>query len=129
MYYNRFGSYELMYNVKPADTIMYKAIDNNIIDYINNIDGVEDVSYGYYETGRMWSWDNIDYNKLGLAWYEQYNFNSVEMLNQVDVSDKYLFATEYVEAESDIYNILSEYVDKEKLDMEAFKKGEASVIR
>ena len=48
MYYNRFGSYELMYNVKPADTIMYKAIDNNIIDYINNIDGVEDVSYGYY---------------------------------------------------------------------------------
>lgn len=30
-YYNRFGSYELMYNVKQADTIMYKAIDNNII--------------------------------------------------------------------------------------------------
>ena len=25
MYYNRFGSYELMYNIKPADTIMYKA--------------------------------------------------------------------------------------------------------
>lgn len=127
-YYNRFGSYELMYNVKPADTIMYKAIDNNIIDYINNIDGVEDVSYGYYETGRMWSWDNIDYNKLGLAWFEQYNFNSVEMLNQVNIPDKYLFAAEYVEAEADIYNILSEYVDKEKLDMEAFKKGEASVV-
>ena len=42
------------------------------------------------------SWDNIDYNKLGLAWYKQYNFNSVEMLNQADISDKYLFATEYV---------------------------------
>ena len=45
------------------------------------------------------------------------------MLNQADISDKYLFATEYVEAEADIYDILSEYVDKEKLDMEAFKRG------
>lgn len=60
---------------------MYKDIDKNMIDYINSIDGVEDISYGYFETARTWAWNNMDYNKLGVPWYLSYSFNSVEALN------------------------------------------------
>ena len=80
-YFNRFSSYTLMCNIKKADTPVYKDIDKNMIDYINSIDGVEDISYGYFETARTWAWNNMDYNKLGVPWYLSYNFNSVEALN------------------------------------------------
>ena len=57
-YFNRFSSYTLMCNIKKADTPVYKDIDKNMIDYINSIDGVEDISYGYFETARTWAWNN-----------------------------------------------------------------------
>ncbi len=127
-YYNRFSSYELMYNIKKADTMVYKDIDKNTIDYINSIDGVEDVSYGYFETARVWKWNNIDYNKLGLPWYLSYNFNSVEVLNDNQKSDKYLFATEYVENDNKLYDIIREITGKPSFDEEAFNNGDIAVV-
>lgn len=127
-YYNRFSRYELMYNIKKADTKVYKDIDKNTIDYINSIDGVEDVSYGYFETARAWKWNNMDYNKLGLPWYLSYNFNSVETLNDNLKTNKYLFATEYVENDNKLYDMLKEITGKPSFDEEAFNNGDIAVV-
>lgn len=127
-YYNRFSSDKLMYNIKKADTSVYKDIDKNTIDYINSIDGVEDVSYGYFETARVWKWNNMDYNKLGLPWYLSYNFNSVETLNDNQKPYKYLFAAEYVENDNKLYDILKEITGKLSFDKEAFNNGDIAVV-
>ncbi len=88
---------------------MFNGFDDNTIDYIMNIDGVEDISYGYYETGRTWHWNTMDYNKLGTSWYINYSFNDNSIQTSSDgntCEEKYLFATEYVEDGSDMYDIL-----------------------
>lgn len=127
-YFNRFSSYTLMCNIKKADTPVYKDIDKNMIGYINSIDGVEDISYGYFETARTWAWNNMDYNKLGVPWYLSYNFNSVEALNDNQKTYKYLFATEYVENDNKLYDILKDITGKPSFDEEAFNNGDISVV-
>ena len=52
-------------NLKCADTYIYKGIDENTLKAIKDIDGVEEVRLGYFETGRSWYWDGMDYNKIG----------------------------------------------------------------
>ena len=118
-------------NIKKADTILFNGFDDNTIDYIMNIDGVEDISYGYYETGRTWHWNTMDYNKLGTSWYINYSFNDNSIQTSSDgntCEEKYLFATEYVEDGSDMYDILKSHIIKGDFDDEAFNSGEEVVI-
>lgn len=119
----------LKYNIKNADAFMYKGIDDSLIDYIQNITGVNNIIYGYYDTARVWKWDGIDYNKVGIPYYEDYGFNMGRNL-EVDGKkyEKYLFATEYVTSDSKIYDILCDYVDTDSFDYEEFRRGEAAII-
>ena len=104
------NNYLLDYNLKRADASMYKGIDKSVINYISSINGVSNIRYGYYETARMWTWDDMDYNNLGVSWYEKAGNNkSLSMKKYSGEEDKYLFATEYVGENSEIYDILEDY--------------------
>ena len=130
-YLNEYSSFRMSNNIKKADTILFNGFDDNTIDYIMNIDGVEDISYGYYETGRTWHWNTMDYNKLGTSWYINYSFNDNSIQTSSDgntCEEKYLFATEYVEDGSDMYDILKSHIIKGDFDDEAFNSGEEVVI-
>ena len=73
----------------------------------------------------------MDYNKLGTSWYINYSFNDNSIQTSSDgntCEEKYLFATEYVEDGSDMYDILKSHIIKSDFDDEAFNSGEEVVI-
>lgn len=120
---------ELLYNIKRADALMYKGIDESIISYLNNISGVKEINYGYFDTARVWHWDNMNYNKMGIAWYVQDSQNKHITTNaNPEDTDRYLFATEYVKPDSKIYDILCEYAGKDKLSYDEFANGDKCVV-
>ena len=107
---------------------MYKGIDKSVINYISSINGVSNIRYGYYETARMWTWDDMDYNNLGVSWYEKAGNNkSLSMKKYSDEEDKYLFATEYVGENSGIYDILEDYAGDD-WNYAAFLEGDEAII-
>lgn len=121
-------NYLLDYNLKRADASMYKGIDKSVINYISSINGVSNIRYGYYETARMWTWDDMDYNNLGVSWYEKAGNNkSLSMKKYSDEEDKYLFATEYVGENSGIYDILEDYAGDD-WNYAAFLEGDEAII-
>lgn len=110
-------------NLKCADTYIYKGIDENTLKAIKDIDGVEEVRLGYFETGRSWYWDGMDYNKIGA---KDYISDSDEKLEEKNY--KYLYASEYVEPDSSIYDIICKYAGGNAPDYEKWAAGELSVV-
>lgn len=117
------GEIRLKYNVKYADAMLYEGIDDNMINYIKSIKGVKDINYSCYENERIWTWDDMDFNKMGLAW-----FINIDQNKGISVDEKYLFATEYVAPDAKIYDILCKYTDKNNFSYEDFCNGTASVV-
>lgn len=130
----------LKYNIKNADALIYKDIDENDIEYVRGITGVEGISYGYFETSRVWTWNTMDYNKMGIPYYvvdindnKNYNFmnnnsNNDNSYNSEQINPKYLFATEYVGADSRIYDVLADITGKDEIDLQALKDGRQVVV-
>lgn len=110
-------------NLKCADTYIYKGIDENTLKAIKDIDGVEEVHLGYFETGRSWYWDGMDYNKIGA---DDYISDSDGKLDEKNY--KYLYASEYVEPDSSIYDIICKYAGDNAPDYEKWAAGELSVV-
>lgn len=110
-------------NLKCADTYIYKGIDENTLKAIKDIDGVEEVRLGYFETGRSWYWDGMDYNKIGA---DDYTSDSDEKLEEKNY--KYLYASEYVSPDSDIYDIICRYAGSNVPDYEKWADGKISVV-
>ena len=110
-------------NLKCADTYIYKGIDENTLKAIKDIDGVEEVHLGYFETGRSWYWDGMDYNKIGADDYISDSDGKLEEKNY-----KYLYASEYVEPDSSIYDIICKYAGGNAPDYEKWAAGELSVV-
>ena len=138
-----FSKRNLKYNIKNADALMYKDIDESTIEYVRGITGVDDISYGYFETARVWTWNTMDYNKMGIPYYvdidDNKNINSKNInsknsdsnnasYSSEQINPKYLFATEYVEADSRVYDVLADITGKEEIDIQAFKDGRQVVI-
>lgn len=143
-----FSKRNLKYNIKNADALMYKDIDESTIEYVRGITGVDDISYGYFETARVWTWNTMDYNKMGIPYYvdidDNKNINSKNSNNKninsknsdsnnasyssEQINPKYLFATEYVEADSRVYDVLADITGKDEIDIQAFKDGRQVVI-
>ena len=125
-------------SVKNADALMYKDIDESTIEYVRGITGVDDISYGYFETARVWTWNTMDYNKMGIPYYvdidDNKNINSKNSdsnnasYSSEQINPKYLFATEYVEADSRVYDVLADITGKDEIDIQAFKDGRQVVI-
>ena len=143
-----FSKRNLKYNIKNADALMYKDIDESTIEYVRGITGVDDISYGYFETARVWTWNTMDYNKMGIPYYvdiddnknihsknsNSKNINSKNsdsnnaLYSSEQINPKYLFATEYVEADSRVYDVLADIIGKDEIDIQAFKDGRQVVI-
>lgn len=138
-----FSKRNLKYNIKNADALMYKDIDESTIEYVRGITGVDDISYGYFETARVWTWNTMDYNKMGIPYYvdidDNKNINSKNinsknsdsnnaLYSSEQINPKYLFATEYVEADSRVYDVLADITGKDEIDIQAFKDGRQVVI-
>lgn len=138
-----FSKRNLKYNIKNADALMYKDIDESTIEYMRGITGVDDISYGYFETARVWTWNTMDYNKMGIPYYvdiddnkniHSKNINSKNSdsnnasYSSEQINPKYLFATEYVEADSRVYDVLADITGKDEIDIQAFKDGRQVVI-
>lgn len=143
-----FSKRNLKYNIKNADALMYKDIDESTIEYVRGITGVDDISYGYFETARVWTWNTMDYNKMGIPYYvdiddnknihskniHSKNINSKNSdsnnasYSSEQINPKYLFATEYVEADSRVYDVLADITGKDEIDIQAFKDGRQVVI-
>lgn len=138
-----FSKRNLKYNIKNADALMYKDIDESTIEYMRGITGVDDISYGYFETARVWTWNTMDYNKMGIPYYvdidDNKNINNKNInsknsdsnnasYSSEQINPKYLFATEYVEADSRVYDVLADITGKDEIDIQAFKDGRQVVI-
>lgn len=138
-----FSKRNLKYNIKNADALMYKDIDESTIEYVRGITGVDDISYGYFETARVWTWNTMDYNKMAIPYYvdidDNKNSNSKNInsknsdsnnasYSSEQINPKYLFATEYVEADSRVYDVLADITGKDEIDIQAFKDGRQVVI-
>lgn len=138
-----FSKRNLKYNIKNAAALMYKDIDESTIEYVRGITGVDDISYGYFETARVWTWNTMDYNKMGIPYYvdiddnkniHSKNSNSKNSdsnnasYSSEQINPKYLFATEYVEADSRVYDVLADITGKDEIDIQAFKDGRQVVI-
>lgn len=138
-----FSKRNLKYNIKNADALMYKDVDESTIEYVRGITGVDDISYGYFETARVWTWNTMDYNKMGIPYYvdidDNKNINSKNInsknsdsnnasYSSEQINPKYLFATEYVEADSRVYDVLADITGKDEIDIQAFKDGRQVVI-
>lgn len=138
-----FSKRNLKHNIKNADALMYKDIDESTIEYMRGITGVDDISYGYFETARVWTWNTMDYNKMGIPYYvdidDNKNINSKNInsknsdsnnasYSSEQINPKYLFATEYVEADSRVYDVLADITGKDEIDIQAFKDGRQVVI-
>lgn len=133
-----FSKRNLKYNIKNADALMYKDIDESTIEYVRGITGVYDISYGYFETARVWTWNTMDYNKMGIPYYVDIDDNKNNNSKNSDsnnasysseqINPKYLFATEYVEADSRVYDVLEDITGKDEIDIQAFKDGRQVVI-
>lgn len=138
-----FSKRNLKYNIKNADALMYKDIDESTIEYVRGITGVDDISYGYFETARVWTWNTMDYNKMGIPYYvdidDNKNINSKNInsknsdsnnasYSSEQINPEYLFATEYVEADSRVYDVLADITGKDEIDIQAFKDGRQVVI-
>uniref|UniRef100_UPI004028C393 ABC transporter permease n=1 Tax=Lachnospira sp. TaxID=2049031 RepID=UPI004028C393 len=133
-----FSKRNLKYNIKNADALMYKDIDESTIEYVRGITGVDD-----FETARVWTWNTMDYNKMGIPYYvdidDNKNSNSKNInsknsdsnnasYSSEQINPKYLFATEYVEADSRVYDVLADITGKDEIDIQAFKDGRQVVI-
>lgn len=138
-----FSKRNLKYNIKNADALMYKDVDESTIEYVRGITGVDDISYGYFETARVWTWNTMDYNKMGIPYYVDIADNKNSNSKNIDsknsdsnnasysseqINPKYLFATEYVEADSRVYDVLADITGKDEIDIQAFKDGRQVVI-
>ncbi|MGN0328834.1 MAG: FtsX-like permease family protein [Lachnospira sp.] len=121
--FDNIGQIEWKNKIKCGKTYIYNGISNDMVNNLKNIDGVAKVSYGYYETGRSWSWDNMDLENLGSDYYEYTsdNFKSGDY-------GKYLFASEYVDLDDTLYELLNRYSEGTEIDYDEFKAGNISVV-
>lgn len=44
---------------------MYKNISDDVLNYLKNIDGVDDITMGYYENARTFTWTGINTDNVG----------------------------------------------------------------
>lgn len=106
--------------VKSGRSGIYNSANDDIIDSLKRIEGIDNISYGYYETTRSFTWDNMNINIT-------VNGEGRETEGGSSENRKYMFAGEYVDIDKEIFNILNEYADG-KLDYNALKEGTQSVV-
>lgn len=106
--------------VKSGRSGLYNSANDDIINNLKRIEGIDNISYGYYETTRSFTWDNMNINIT-------VNGEGRETEGGSSENRKYVFAGEYVDIDKEIFDILNEYAGG-KLDFNALKEGTQSVV-
>lgn len=106
--------------VKSGRSGLYNSANDDIINNLKRIEGIDNISYGYYETTRSFTWDNMNINITVNGEGRETEGGSTE-------NRKYMFAGEYVDIDKEIFNILNECAGG-KLDYNALKEGTQSVV-
>lgn len=106
--------------VKAGKSGIYNSANDDIINNLEQIEGIDNIAYGYYETTRSFTWDNMNINIT-------MNGEGSGSRGGSSENRKYMFAGEYVDIDKEIFNILNEYADG-KLDYNALKEGTQSVV-
>lgn len=105
---------------KSGKSGIYNSANDDIINNLKQIEGIDDISYEYYETTRSFTWDNMNINITTNGVGSETEGGSSE-------NRKYVFAGEYVDIDKEIFDILNEYAGG-KLDFNALKEGTQSVV-
>ena len=105
---------------KSGKSGIYNSANDDIINNLKQIEGIDDIFYGYYETTRSFTWDNMNINITTNGVGSETEGGSSE-------NRKYVFAGEYVDIDKEIFDILNEYAGG-KLDFNALKEGTQSVV-
>lgn len=105
---------------KSGKSGIYNSANDDIINNLKQIEGIDDIFYGYYETTRSFTWDNMNINITTNGVGSETEGGSSE-------NRKYMFAGEYVDIDKEIFDILNEYAGG-KLDFNALKEGTQSVV-
>ena len=116
--------FEWTKKIKCGKTNLFTEISDKTINSIKGISGVEKLSFGYYETNRSWTWDGMDMKKLGSDSYNRYDNTEAPPSS----NGKYLFASEYVDANQEIYELICRYAGDSAMSYEDFKNGDVAVV-
>ena len=108
-------------NTKYGSSYIYKNVNEDIISNLKGIDGVENISYGYYENARTFTWSGMNYENIADG------IQSVKPSTSSNPIKNYVFAAEYVEPDNEIYKMLNDYADG-NLDYDSFKDGSQVIL-
>ena len=111
---------------KDSNTFLTKGIMQDFIDSVGSMEGVKNVSFSSFETSRRWSWDKMDYKKLGVD--RLYQYVSPDEGKKKDYGSRYVYATDYVEPSKELYKRLSKYIDAKYIDYDAFASGNQVIV-
>ncbi len=114
--------------------VFYKEAKNNVtaglsetdIEVIENIVGVEEVSYSTYETQRAWSWEGMSIIKMGYSRLAHEKLAGAATIQPYGTRN--IFATEYINPTEEMYQRLCKYIEPAMQDYDAFVKGEQVLI-
>ena len=118
-----FSVYESKY-AKNADTHILEGIPDRVVNTIEGVAGVSEVTYSTQETQRAWSWDGMSLKNMAAT--RLLISPNGEALPPY--CDTYMFVTEYHNPTEELYRRLSKYIDADMEDYEAFAKGEQILV-
>lgn len=108
-------------NTKYGSSYIYKNVNEDMIDNLKGIDGVGNISYGYYENARTFTWSGMEYDNIADG------MQSAMPRTSSNTIKNYVFAAEYVEPNNDIYKMLNVYADG-NLVYDSFKDGSQVIL-
>jgi hypothetical protein len=106
--------------IKCGTTSPYVGLSDSLMRDLSGVNGVKNISFGYFETTRSWKWDEIDLETLGAG---DYNINSG---NKTKIDGKYLFASEYTDFGDELYELIKRYCGD--VSLEELRAGKASIV-
>lgn len=112
---------------KRGNTNLLSGFTSEFLEEIDNISGIESISYSAYESERKWFWDNQDYHKMGLDMISPDTSESRDT-PITDYGYRYIFSTEYVNPTKELYKKLEKYIDKEYRNYDDFVNGRQVVV-
>ncbi len=106
---------------KGGNTHILQGVSKQFMDTIENVAGVEAVSYSAHESIRGWTWEGMSLSNMAA--------DRMMMSGKlVPYCDTYPFVTEYHHPTEDLYARLSKYMDPNIADYDKFSRGEQILI-
>ncbi len=126
--YNRDYNHRIVYDcfwesngaLKLGYNKIYRGYDKSMEDYLAGLGGVKYVETSIYENTRVWDWKGASLDKMA--------FEALAAKTPESDGARYLFSTDYYDANRLLYEKLSKYIEPEYYDYEAFEQGRQVVI-